>query len=179
MSRAKNTSSAIPSKLEQLAAQVGGRRRELGVLVFTLELGLPQLEVAQKLADQFALLQLNSRIASAGPEKVQAVLEGKFKGIDVLVVLGKAHEGTEDALMELVAWLLANGRQELAQNLVFAQLGHSLKQAAPAFNKVLLPHSYAAGARQSGLRLPWAASSHESWDLAEAVLGYAAGLGEE
>jgi len=82
--------------------------------------------------------------------------------------------------MELVQWLLANGRQALAENLIFAVLdeGHSVAEL-PAFNRVVLPRSYFARTQQSGLRLPWAASARESWELVTAVLDYAVGLGAE
>lgn len=173
---------SVPSarSLAERAAVVASTRGELGVLVFTLDSRLPFVEVTEHLAEQFAELALTSRVVAAGPDRVQAVLDGKFAGIDVVIALGETAENAEDQLMELVNWLLANGRTALAENLIYAQLGHErTSTVAPTFNRVLLPRAYFARTRQSGLRLPWAASAHDSWELAEAVLDYAAGLGDE
>ncbi|ALD63504.1 hypothetical protein DFO58_1774 [Arthrobacter sp. AG1021] len=180
MKAGRNTSDGVPAARQQQAKEVAALRVELGVLLFTLDPALPLAELAEQLAEQFAELQLPSRVATAGPQRVAAVMDGKFTGIDVLVVLGDASAETEDRLMDLVEWLLANGRRALAENLVFAQLGHQPKnRPAPAFARVVLERHFAAEARKSGLRFPWAASSRASWELAGAVLDYATGLGAE
>ncbi|WPR65912.1 hypothetical protein SLW73_06225 [Glutamicibacter protophormiae] len=180
MKAGRNTPGGVPAARQQQAREVAAARSELGVLLFTLDPALPQAKLAQQLAEQFAELQLPSRVATAGPQRVAAVMDGSFTGIDVLVVLGDAGADTEDRLMELVEWLLANGRGALAENLIFAQLGQPPKhRPVPAFARVVLERNFAAEARKSGLRFPWAASSHPSWELAGAVLDYATGLGAE
>ncbi|WP_159611683.1 hypothetical protein [Glutamicibacter sp. JC586] len=155
-------------------------RSRLGVLVFTLDTHLPFFEIAEHLAEQFSELNLAAQVSTSGPERVQTALEGKFSAADVLVVVGEPGPDSEDQLMDLVQWLLANGRKALAENLIFAVLGDERPDhPVPAFNKVALPRSYFARTQHSGLRLPWAASARESWELVGAVLDYAVGLGAE
>lgn len=176
----KTPAGAAPAEVAARASEAAAGRDRLGVLVFTLSTHLPFFEIAEHLAEQFGELELRAEVSTAGPQRVQSVLEGKFAGVDVLVVVGETGPAGEDQLMELVQWLLANGRQSLAENLIFAVLdeGHSVAEL-PAFNRVVLPRSYFARTQQSGLRLPWAASARESWELVTAVLDYAVGLGAE
>ncbi len=177
----RNTSDGVPTGLQEQAKAITAVHAELGVLLFSLSAELPQGPIAEHLAEQFAELELNSRVVSAGPARVGAVLDGKFTGIHVLVVLGDSGSDTEDQLMDLVHWLLANGRQQLAENLIFAQIGKQKANGspAPAFARVMLEQNFVSATRKSGLRFPWAASSDKSWALAGAVLDYATGLAAE
>lgn len=176
----KTPAGAAPAEVAARASEVAAGRDRLGVLVFTLSTHLPFFEIAEHLAEQFGELQLRAEVSTAGPQRVESVLEGKFAGVDVLVVVGETGPDGEDQLMELVQWLLANGRQPLAENLIFAVIDDGRRASdMPAFNRVVLPRSYFARTRQSGLRLPWAASARESWELVTAVLDYSLGLGAE
>lgn len=176
----KNPAGAAPAEVAARASEVAAGRDRLGVLVFTLSTHLPFFEIAEHLAEQFGELQLRAEVSTAGPQRVESVLEGKFAGVDVLVVVGETGPDGEDQLMELVQWLLANGRQPLAENLIFAVIDDGQRASdMPAFNRVVLPRSYFARTQQSGLRLPWAASARESWELVTAVLDYSLGLGAE
>lgn len=180
MRTSKSKSEAAPADLVMRAAELAPNPDTLPVLVFTLDTHLPFCEIADHLAEQFGELDVKTRVATAGPQRVQSVLDGKFSGVEVLVVVGDTSAESEDRLMELVEWLLANGRRELAENLIYAVLGHEHQNhATPAFSRVLLPRSYYARTQQSGLKLPWAASARESWELVHAVLDYAVGLGAE
>lgn len=176
----KTPAGAAPAEVAARASEVAAGHDRLGVLVFTLSTHLPFFEIAEHLAEQFGELQLRAEVSTAGPQRVESVLEGKFAGVDVLVVVGETGPDGEDQLMELVQWLLANGRQPLAENLIFAVIDHGQRASdMPAFNRVVLPRSYFARTQQSGLRLPWAASARESWELVTAVLDYSLGLGAE
>lgn len=176
----KTPARAAPAEVAARASEVAAGRDRLGVLVFTLSTHLPFFEIAEHLAEQFGELQLRAEVSTAGPQRVESVLEGKFAGVDVLVVVGETGPDGEDQLMELVQWLLANGRQPLAENLIFAVIDDGQRASdMPAFNRVVLPRSYFARTQQSGLRLPWAASARESWELVTAVLDYSLGLGAE
>lgn len=176
----KTKPGAAPEELKQQVAELGSRILPISVLVFTLDTHLPFCEIAEHLAEQFGELECQATVATAGPQRVQSVREGKFTGVNVLVAVGDTSAESEDRLMELVEWLLANGRKELAANLIYAVLGHEHQNhTAPAFSRVVLPRSYYARTQQSGLKLPWAASARESWELAHAVLDYAVGLGAE
>jgi len=176
----KTPAGAAPAEVAARASEVAAGRDRLGVLVFTLGTHLPFFEIAEHLAEQFGELQLRAEVSTAGPQRVESVLEGKFAGVDVLVVVGETGPDGEDQLMELVQWLLANGRQPLAENLIFAVIDDGQRASdMPAFNRVVLPRSYFARTQQSGLRLPWAASARESWELVTAVLDYSLGLGAE
>ncbi|KSU64753.1 hypothetical protein [Arthrobacter sp. NIO-1057] len=176
----KTPAGAVPAEVAARASQVAAGRDSLSVLVFTLSTHLPFFEIAEHLAEQFGELEVRAEISTAGPQRVQSVLDGKFKGIDVLVVIGETGADGEDQLMELVHWLLANGRQQLAENLIFAVVDDGRPAGNPvSFNYVVLPRSYLARTQRSGLRLPWAASARESWELVTAVLDYSLGLGAE
>lgn len=180
MRASKTPAGLVPEKISIQANEFSALRNHLGVLVFTLYTRLPCLEIAEHLAEQFAEVNVPAQVASAGPERVQAALEGKFSKADVLVVVGESGPDSEDQLMDFVQWLLANGRKALAENLIFAFLGDERPDfPVPAFNRVQLPRSYFARTQHSGLRLPWAASARESWELVGAVLDYAVGLGAE
>ena len=177
--RAHKTKPGLRQELKQQVAELGSRILPISVLVFTLDTHLPFCEIAEHLAEQFGELECQATVATAGPQRVQSVREGKFTGVNVLVAVG-IPAPNPNRLMELVEWLLANGRKELAANLIYAVLGHEHQNhPAPAFSRVVLPRSYYARTQQSGLKLPWAASARESWELAHAVLDYAVGLGAE
>ncbi|TFH57631.1 hypothetical protein [Glutamicibacter arilaitensis] len=180
MRASKTNPAAVPAALKEQAAQLPFKAQSISVLVFTLDTHLPFCEIAEHLAEQFTELELTAQVGMAGPQRVKSVLEGKFTGVDVLVVVGDTSSESEDRLMELVEWLLANGRRDLAENLIYAVLGHEYQNhATSAFSRVVLPRSYYARTQQSGLKLPWAASARESWELANAVVDYAFGLGAE
>ncbi|MCS3494029.1 hypothetical protein M2368_003057 [Arthrobacter sp. JUb119] len=180
MRPSKMTPGAVPARLRQQVAELGSKGQPITVLVFTLDTHLPFCEIAEHLAEQFGELDCKAQVATAGPQRVQSVMDGKFTTTNVLVVVGDTSADSEDRLMELVEWLLANGRKDLAGNLIYAVLGHEHQNhATQAFSRVVLPRSYYARTQQSGLKLPWAASARESWELANAVLDYAVGLGAE
>ncbi len=179
MKPARTSSRAEQRRLGKAAAHVSSTLGELGILLFTLEAKLPHQEVAQRLGTQLESLGLAAAVDTAGPARVRSVMDGKFDDVDVLVVLGESGPDGEDQLMDLVQWLLANGRTALAQNLVFAQWGEGRAKHQPVFNHVVLQPSYLGGEQQSGRRFPWAASADDSWALARAVLDYAVGLGAE
>jgi len=176
----KTPAGAAPAEVAARASKAAAGRARLGVLVFTLSTHLPFFEIAEHLAEQFGELDLKAEVSTAGPHRVQSVLEGKFNAVDVLVVVGETGPDGEDQLMELVQWLLANGRSNMAENLIFAVVDDGQRVGEfPAFNRVVLPRSYFARTQQSGLRLPWAASARESWELVTAVLDHSLGLGAE
>ncbi|MGP9488946.1 hypothetical protein ACT3TP_03405 [Glutamicibacter sp. AOP38-B1-38] len=169
-----------PAALRAKAIAAGKVRENLKITVFALSAALPAAELAVFLEGQLAQLTLNSQVRVAGPERVKAALAGRFNEADVLVVVGDGSATAEPALMELVQWLLLNGRTALAENLVYVQLGaRTSATPAPVFERVVLPMNFAEQTQQSGRRLPWAAASHESWELADAVLNYATGLSAE
>lgn len=175
---AGHDSPAITLKAKALA--VGARRSKLTVLIFGLQTELEIEARAHQLQEQLASVNLDSEIRTAGPERVKAVLDGKFSGVDVLVVLGDGASKSEPALMEFVEWLLANSRGSLAENLLYAQLGEGKANTpAPVFTSVILPAMGQQVNERSGRRLPWAASPHTTWELAHAVLDYATGLEAE
>ncbi|WP_313812271.1 hypothetical protein [Glutamicibacter sp.] len=176
MTPAKSSPRSTLARLRKLASQIAAQRERLNILLFTLDVDLPNEEIARQLQGQLGRLDLAADVATAGPERVRSAIDGKFDDVDVLVVLANSGSEAEDRLMELVQWLLANGRTSLAQNLVFAQWGSSRRQTSPIFDHVVLEDSYVSQIQQSGRRFPWAAASHESWNLADAVLSYAVGL---
>lgn len=169
-----------PAMLRAKALAAGKIRASLNVSVFALDSSLPAETLAGFLQAQFQELSLSSQVRAAGPERVQAALTGHFTKADVLVVLGGTSAKAEPALMDLVQWLLLNGQTSLAENLLYAQLGSAKSgTVAPVFERVILPLDFAERVQQSGRRFPWAASSHEQWALADAVLTYATGLAAE
>lgn len=169
-----------PETLRAKALVVGKIRASLNVSVFALDSSLPAETLAGVLQAQFQELSLSSHVRAAGPERVRAALAGHFADADVLVVLGNSSAKAESALMDLVQWLLLNGQTGLAENLLYAQLGSGKAGAvAPVFERVILPLDFAEREQQSGRRFPWAASSHDQWTLADAVLTYATGLAAE
>ncbi|TAP26893.1 hypothetical protein [Arthrobacter sp. S41] len=180
MRASKTPAGVTPQEISTQASEISALRSRLGVLVFTLDTHLPFFEIAEHLAEQFGEVNVKAEVSTSGPQRVQTALEGKFSAADVLVVVGEPGPDSEDQLMELVEWLLANGRKALAENLIFAVLGEvRADHPVPAFNRVVLPRSYFARTQHSGLRLPWAASARESWELVGAVMNYAVGLGAE
>ena len=169
-----------PATLRAKALAAGKIRATLNVSVFALDSSLPAEALAGVLQAQFQELSLSSQVQAAGPERVLAALAGHFSKADVLVVLGDSSAKSEPALMDLVQWLLLNGQTSLAENLLYAQLGSAkARTVAPVFELVMLPPDFAERVQQSGRRFPWAASSHEQWELADAVLTYATGLAAE
>ncbi|WP_404290343.1 hypothetical protein [Glutamicibacter arilaitensis] len=169
-----------PETLRAKAIAAGRLRQNLQITIFALDANLPAAELAEFLQGQLAQLSLDSQVDATGPERVRAALAGRFNNADVLVVVGDDSAEAEPALMDLVQWLLLNGRTTLAENLVYVQLGSRASSSpAPVFERIILPKNFAQQTQQSGRRLPWAASSHESWELANAVLDYATGLSAE
>lgn len=176
----KHEATLKPEALRVKAIAAGKMRATLKVSVFTLDAALPADTLAGFLGAQLQELSLDSRVCAAGPERVKAALAGHFIDADILVVLGDGSAQAEPALMELVQWLLLNGQAVLAENILFVQLGEGKSGTpSPVFERVILPLDFAEQTQQSGLRLPWAASSHKSWALADAVLTYATGLADE
>src|SRR4051794_24051829 len=90
---------AAPADLSARASQISSTHPRLGVLVFTLDTHLPFFEIAEHLAEQFGELDVRAEVSTAGPQRVQSVIEGKFNSIDVLVVVGEPSADGEDQLM--------------------------------------------------------------------------------
>jgi len=164
-------------QLRQLAARYAARGEKLHVALFRLDEQV-QLDILRvQLAAELAALGIGSAITTGGPGRVAAALEGKLSRAQVLVVPTTSDDGAQDRLMDLVEWLLANGREQLAKALVFVPVGPNLKLSG-SFPFKHVPLATDSPAPRAGGGMPrWRRSAPGVQDaLLEAVLDQALGL---
>ena len=160
----------------ELAARVAAANPQPKILLFRLdeELDLQLLRV--QLAADLAAFGLSAAVSVAGPDRVRSVLSGALDKDQVLVVVARSDEAAQDRLMDLVEWLVANGREHTASHLVFVPVGAPRKaRGSFPFRHVPLA-SLPGGARaRGGVPLKWRTAA-ETDQLVLAVLDQALGL---
>ncbi|MCW4466986.1 hypothetical protein OK351_15985 [Glutamicibacter sp. MNS18] len=169
---------AATGRAAQLGAQVAERHPELGVLLFGLDADLDPQRLRVRLAAQLAEVGVTCRISVAGPNRVQAVLSGAMpRQGQVLVVLARSDQTAQDRLMDLVEWLIANGREPLARHLVFVPVGPSRTVAGSfPFRHVPLATLEPGLTARGGAPGSWRTASGQREQLLLAVLDQALGL---
>ena len=162
--------------LAQVGAQVAAKHPKLPVALFRLEPEVALQPLRLKLASALAEASVSTSFTLGGPGRVQAVLDGQLPAQAVLVVVTTSDDGAQDRLMDLVEWLLANGRQQLATHLIFAPVGQR-RQLAGSFAFAHVPLGAQVLEHASGgtpLRRRAAAAGIDQ--LRDAVLDQALGL---
>lgn len=167
-----------PASLAELGAQLAELHPQLDILIFALDAEQDVQSLRVPLASRLAELGVKTKVAVAGPGRVDAVLEGQLTQHTALVlVLATSDDSAQDRLMDLVQWLIANGRESLAKHLIFAPVGKPQKTAASfPFRHVPLARLDSALNVRGGAPITWRTTSGKPNPLLFAVLDQALGL---
>lgn len=173
----RSSEPASKSHVRTLGAKVAELHTELDVLLFALDADLDLQLLRVQLAAQLAEVGVKSKQSVAGPRRVDAVLSGALVAQkQVLVVLARSDDTAQDRLMDAVEWLIANGRENLVQQLIFVPVGANRKIADSfPFRHVPLSHLDTALSTRGGVP-PWHTTSIKLKPLLLAILDQALGL---
>lgn len=178
LSAARGEGSAAKSQITELGAQVAQQYPMLPILLFALDSEIDPHLLQVRLAARLAELGIKTKVSVAGPGRVQAVMDGSLtpEG-QVLLVLASSSADTEDRLMDLVEWLIANGREELAQQMIFIPVGTPRKSVSSyPFRHVPLVKLESALNSRGGTSNSRRTTANSTEPLLTAVLAQALGL---
>ncbi|MHC6176155.1 hypothetical protein [Glutamicibacter sp. X7] len=168
----------LPAAQVEIAEGLRARGQRVSVVFFALDAEADYSALGEALEHRAERLAVPVAITFAGPARAEAVLAGALPSDGILVVLAGAVEDPEDRLMDLVTWLLANGRESLATHLIYvsSHAGDD-SQSLTAFRRVRLDADFGVPVNAEGSA---AAGSNRSATepLLEAIFDQATGLPE-